>query len=132
MPHKSAGFDVENASAIHNRMFAAIVVQRAQESHIAGTKHTPDEKNVMKSESIVEQSSQDTRNEIATVLADLVFPTRDEITEILESRMTKIHHKIKAEVVETVVDTFEDAIQPKNPIPMRDRSRRCTISSNTP
>lgn len=47
------------------------------------------------------------------MLADLYVVTTAEVTEAVESRMAKIHNKIKVKVVETVTDTFEDAIQPR-------------------
>lgn len=70
-----------------------------------------DEKRAMKSKSIVGKLSWDHRNEIATFLADLDVLTRAQSNEFVESCMAKVNEKIKAKVVETVAETFEDAIQ---------------------
>lgn len=45
------------------------------------------------------------------MLSNLVFVTRAEVTEVVESGMAKMHDKIKFKVVEIVVETFEDATQ---------------------
>lgn len=93
-----------------NRMFAATTVQKAQLSQIAGTKQVEGENKVMKSESVVGHSSRDPRTEIATVLAHLGVVMKTEVSGIVESCVAKIHDMIKDEIVETVVDSFEDYI----------------------
>lgn len=101
--------DVNTASAFHDRVLAAIEVQKAKESQVTGTKTVEEEKRAMKLESVAGQSSRDTLSEIVTVLADLGVVTRAKVTEIIESRMAKINGKSKAEVVKTVADTAENA-----------------------
>lgn len=64
----------------------------------------------MKSESVIGQSPRNIHNEIATVSADLSIVTRAEVTKIFEYRIAKIHENVKVEVVETFVETFEDAL----------------------
>lgn len=109
--HRSAGIDVNTAAAFQDTVLAAIDVQNAQKSQVPGTGIMNDEKKAMKPHSVVEKSSQDPSEQMSTVLADLGVMTKAEATEIVESRMAKIHEQIKAEVVETVSDTLEDALQ---------------------
>lgn len=64
----------------------------------------------MRSKPVIGQSSRSTSNEIAIVLAEFGAVLRAKVAEIVESRIRKIPDKIEAEGVETVVDTFENAI----------------------
>lgn len=57
------------------------------------------------------KSSWETHNENVSVRANLSVMKRAAVIEIVESRMAKIHKMIKAEVVETTVEMYEDALQ---------------------
>lgn len=65
----------------------------------------------MKSNSVVAQSPRDTCNEIPILLKIFVVVMRAEVTKIVESCMAKTYDKGRDEVVETVSDPFDNAIQ---------------------
>lgn len=97
--HEAARIKMDTAAAFHRRTLAATTVQETQESEVAGIELVEDEWKAMKSEYVTGKSSQDTRNPVGTMLADLGVVTRAEGTEIVEFHIAKILDKIKAEGV---------------------------------
>lgn len=109
--HESVVKDVWAADVPHDRVLVACAVQKAQECWAASTEIVEDKKRAMKSESVKGKSSKDTRTELAIVLANLGTVTRAEMSEVIESFIASIHEMMKAEVGETLAETFGNALR---------------------
>lgn len=109
--HKSFGIHVDKAIALKQSGLAETTFQKVHKIRAAGTQIVKAEKSAITSNSFIGQSSQDIRNEMATILTHCCVVTRAEVTKIVKSCMAKIHQKITAHFVETVAKTFDNGLQ---------------------